>query len=140
MEGQRLDTIPFDTNVVQNGLEDSMYGGQPFIKTQVTQGTPPAGLGYVAPTNELFAKTTGDGPQTGWQQDGWMPIWNEKWFHEKTKKQMYDWNIVTPSSARADTLMWNQGVVFNNKGAPYVLPTIDKGRTLAHHPLPQVPI
>lgn len=118
-----LETISFSNKAHQNGLEGSLYGDKPFLKTQWSQGAPPKGLGYIAATNNLFSATVGDGPQTGWERDGWKPLWADKRLQQKTRGQMYDWNTATASSAVGDVFMHNQGVIFNNKGAPYTLPT-----------------
>lgn len=128
----RLETVAFDRQTVQNGLEDSLYGTRPFLQTERTQVESPAGLGYLSAENNLFSGTTGDGPQLGWEEDGWRPIWNEKWVHDKQRQQMYEWNTLGENSDVQYAFRNNMGVVFNNKGAPYVLPTVAERAPALH--------
>ena len=125
---------PFTKPARQNGLEGTLYGDQPFVQTEYTQGEPPAGLGYLAATNNLFSATTGDGPTPGYEEDNWKPIWKEPWFQAKSRQQMWDWNTVNTHSAREEAFRYNQGVVFYNPGAPYTLPK-QSDRPRAHHKL-----
>lgn len=119
----RISTKGFDRINHQNGLEDTLYGEKPFLQTEKTQQEPPAGLGYIAATNNLFSATTGDGPAQGYEMDNWKPLWKEKWVQDKTRRQMWDWNMAGVNSAREDTFRHNQGNIFNNKGAAYLVPT-----------------
>lgn len=130
--GGGLETVAYDRKVDQNGLEGTLYGDRPFVRTERTQIEPPAGLAYLAAENNLFSATVGDGPQQGWEDDGWLPIWNEKWVHDKQRQQLYEWNTLGENSNVQIAFRNNMGVVFNNKGWAYVLPTA-KDRGPAHH-------
>lgn len=119
----RLPTVAFTEKIDQNGLEESTYGANPFLQVERTQTEPPAGLGYIAATNNLFSATTGDGPVVGYEEDNWKPLWKEQWVKDKARLQMWDWNMANVHSAREDVFRHNQGRIFHNKGAPYLIPT-----------------
>lgn len=70
-----------------------------FVPPSHTTVTPPSGLGYTAPVDRQFATTNGDyGPEIGWQQMAWKPMWNRADFIAYDKKLQHDLHIQTPHS------------------------------------------
>lgn len=111
----------------------TIYGNQPILRTQWSQMTPPSGLGYVPVPDELFARTTGEGPKYG-DDPSWQPLYAQKSLQDAMKRQMWEWNVLTPTSFQDHVLNNNIGVTFRNPGMPNVMPT-KKDQPRALHPL-----
>jgi hypothetical protein len=131
-----LNLLPFGSLKPQPGFEQSgILGQRQFLPTEATHVPPPGGMGQMAPVNTTFALTTAEGPNLGWVEDGWRPMWSQDWVKAKAAKQQYEWNTLNVSSFMDYALQTNIGNNKNNQGAPYVLPT---QKPEVHFPIVQV--
>lgn len=111
----------------------TIYGSQPILRTEWSQMTPPSGLGYLPVPDEKFAQRTGEGPKYG-DDPSWQPLHLQKSLQDGAKRQMREWNVLTPASFVEHVLNNNIGNTFGARATPYVLPTVaDQPRAL--HPL-----
>jgi len=117
-----LGGVDFHNKVNQPGYTESGLGQRMPVRTEWAQGYPSAGLGQLGASDDLFTQTVGDyGPDVGWSQDGWKPLWAQKWVHDIQRKQRMEWNTLNVHSAREDVFRHNYGTTYNHPGQPYVL-------------------